>query len=139
MKTQWAILLFIACLNLSVGMIIALALPGTEYVQASNPSNASDYEAHFNATETAESWGATPFSGIPMIGDIFSGFQFLWRNFQYLIDGFPMLLNWLSDSFIVDASAKTAFFIITNVMRALFAILTSMFVIEFISGRIMTD
>ena len=139
MKTQWSILLFIACLNLATGMIIALGLPGTEYVQSTNPSNASEYEEHFNATQTAESWGATPFSGIPVIGDIFSGFQFLFRNFQYLIDGFPMLLTWISDTYIIDASAKTAFFIITNVMRAIFAILISMFVIEFISGRIMTD
>jgi len=139
MKTQWTILLFIACLNLATGMVIALALPGTEYVQATNPSNVSEYEEHFNATETAENWGATPFSGIPVVGDIFSGFQFLFRNFRYLIDGFPMLLTWLSDTFIVDASAKTAFFVITNVLRAIFAILISMFVIEFISGRIMTD
>jgi len=139
MKVQFEILLFIACLNLATGMIVALALPGTEYVQATNPSNSSDYESHFNATETAENWGATPFSGIPVIGDIFSGFQFLFRNFQYLIDGFPMLLTWISDSFIVDASAKTAFFVITNVMRALFAVLMSVFVIEFISGRYATE
>lgn len=139
MKIQFAILLFIACLNLATGLIVALALPGTEYVQASNPSNSSEYESHFNATETAENWRGTPFSGIPVIGDIFSGFHFLFTNFYYLIDGFPMLLTWMSDTYIVDASAKTAFFVITNVMRALFAILMSIFVIEFISGRYATD
>jgi len=139
MKIQFQILLFIACLNLATGMIIALALPGTEYVQASNPSNSSEYEEHFNATDIAEDWGSTPFSGIPVIGDIFSGLQFLFRNFRYLIDGFPMLLTWMSDTYIIDASAKTAFFIITNVMRGIYAILMSIFVIEFISGRYMTD
>lgn len=139
MKIQFQILLFIACLNLATGMIVALALPGTEYVHAANPTNSSEYESHFNATETAENWRATPFSGIPIIGDIFSGFHFLWRNLQYLIDGFPMLLTWLSDTFIVDASAKNAFVIIANVMRALFAVLMSVFVIEFISGRYATD
>ena len=139
MKTQFQILLFIACLNLATGMIIALALPGTEYVQATNPSNSSEYEEHFNATETAGDWGENIITGIPIIGDIFSGFNFLWRNFQYLIDGFPMLLTWLSDTFIVDASAKTAFTIIANVMRALFAILMTVFAIEFISGRVTTD
>jgi len=138
-KTQFAALILIVCLNLSTGLIIALSLPGTEYVQATNPSNASEYEEHFNATETAEGWGATPFSGIPVIGDIFSGFQFLFRNLQYLIDGFPMLLTWMSDTYIVDASAKTAFLVITNVMRAIFAILMFTFVIEFISGRFATD
>ena len=139
MRVQMQILIFLACLNLSTGLAIALAVPGTEYVQAENPSNVSDYETHFNATEVAEAWGATPFSGIPVIGDIFSGFQFMFRNIQYLIDGFPMLLQWISDTFIVDATAKTAFTIIMNVMRALFAITMSIFVIEFISGRYMTE
>lgn len=139
MRVQMQILLFMACLNLSTGLAIALAVPGTAYVQATNPSNVSEYESHFNASEVAESWGATPFSGIPVIGDIFSGFQFLWRNIQYLIDGFPMLLQWISDTFIVDATAKTAFAVIMNVMRALFAISISIFAIEFISGRYMTE
>ena len=139
MRVQFQILIFIACLNLATGMAIALALPGTEYVQASNPSNVSDYEEYFNATEVAESWESTPFSGIPIVGDIFSGFQFLFRNIQYLIDGFPMLLTWMSDTFIVDASAKTAFTIITNVLRAVYAITIFVFVIEFISGRQLTE
>jgi hypothetical protein len=138
-KTQFTVLLFLACLNLSMGMIIALNVPGTEWVQATNPSNASDYEGHFNATEIAEGWGSTPFSGIPIVGDIFSGFSFLFRNIRYLIDGFPMLLTWISDSYIIDASAKTAFAIITNVLRAIYAILMSVFFIEYISGRYLTD
>lgn len=139
MKLQFKILVYMAIINLTSGMAIALALPGTEYVQGQNPSNASDYESHFNATEIAEGWGATPFSGIPIIGDIFSGFQFLWRNLQYLIDGFPMFLTWLGDTYITSASGQTAFFIITNVIRAVFAILMSVLAIEFISGRYFTD
>lgn len=139
MKVQFQILIFIACLNLATGMVIALGLPGTEYVQATSPSNVSEYEDYFNATAVAESWESTPFSGIPIVGDIFSGFQFLFRNIQYLIDGFPMLLNWMSDTFIVDASAKTAFAIIINVLRAVYAITMFVFVIEFISGRYMTE
>lgn len=139
MRIQWKILLFIVCLNLATGLTIALALPGTEYVQPANPSNASDYEEHFNATDIAEGWEATPYSGIPIIGDIFSGFQFLWRNIQYLVDGFPMFLTWISDTYLVDASARLSFLIITNALRAVYAILMSLMVIEFITGRYPTD
>lgn len=139
MKTQFQILVFIVCLNLATGMAISLGVAGTEYVQATNPSNGTDYEEHFNATDIADRWSATPFSGIPVIGDIFSGFNFLFQNIQYLLDGFPMLLNWLADTYITDATARTNFSYITNALRALYAILMSIFVIEFISGRYMVD
>lgn len=139
MKSQFKILMFIACLNLAVGMAMALAIPGTEYVMASNPSNASEYEEHFNSTEIASGWGATDIIGIPIIGDIFSGFSFLFTNFQYLIDGFPMFLTWLSDTYIIDSAARTAFAVIANVLRAIYAILMATFLIEFISGRYVTD
>jgi len=131
--------MFMLCLNLSVGIAIGLGVPGTEYVQPTNPSNASEYEEHFNATDIADRWGATPFSGIPVIGDIFSGFSFLFQNIQYLLDGFPMFLTWISDTYITDATARTSFFIITNALRAIFAVLMSVMVVEFISGRYLTD
>lgn len=118
---------------------MSLALPGTEYVQATIPSNPADYEEHFNATETADKWKPNIITGIPIIGDIFSAFQFLFVNFQYLIDGFPMFLTWISDTYIIDASAQTAFFVITNCLRAIYAILMSIMVIEFIGGRYLTD
>ena len=140
MRIQFQILLFFVCLNLATGMVIALELPGTEYVQPAKPEmSAEDYEAHFNATETAEGWGATPILGIPVIGDIFSGFQFLFNNIRYLIDGFPMFLAWVSDTYIIDAGAQTAFGYITNALRAIYAILMSIFVMEFISGRVVTE
>lgn len=137
MRLQFQILLFIVCLNLATGMVIALGLPGTDYVQATSPSNVSEYEGHFNATEIAEGWGASDI-GIPVVGDIFSGFQFLFLNIQYLIDGFPLFLTWISDTYIIDATAKTSFAVITNVLRAIYAILMSMLLIEFISGRYFT-
>lgn len=141
MKTQWEILLFIFVLNLSVGLVIVLQLPGTAY---SNPSgigsvNGTEYESHFNATETAKSWSATPFSGIPVIGDIFGGFNFLWQAIGYLIDGFPTLLTWIGDSLIVDPAGQLAFAVIANVLRGVEALLVTLFLIEFISGRIFTD
>jgi len=120
-----------------------LSLPATEYVQASTPTNVTDnateYEEHYNATDIADRWSATPFSGIPIIGDIFSAFNFLFQNIQYLLDGFPMFLGWVSDTYIIDATARSSFTIIQNVLRAIYAILMSILVVEFIGGRYFTD
>jgi hypothetical protein len=140
MKTQMRILIFIACLNLSVGIVVGLALPGTEFMQPAQPSmNATEYESHFNATDVAEGWGSTPFSGIPVIGDIFSGLNFLWSNFQYLIDGFPIFLQWISDTYILDVETQNALNYILWALRGIYAVMMGLFVIEFISGRVMTD
>ena len=128
-------------LNLTVGLVIELQLPGTAYA---NPTwqgsvNATEYETHFNATEIAGDWDPSPFSGIPIVGDIFAGFDFLWRVFGYLIDGFPTLLTWIGNSFISDATGRLAFFVITNAIRGVQALLMTLFIIEFISGRVFTD
>jgi hypothetical protein len=113
---------------------------GTEYVGADvNGADATEYEQHFNATEIANNWKYTPFIGIPIIGDIFSGFSFLWQCIGYLIDGFPTLLVWIGDSLIPSAEGQAAFTIIANVIRAAQALLIVTFLIEFISGRVFTD
>lgn len=139
MKVAFSILLFMACINISTGIVLNLNFPGTEYVQLTNPTNMSEYEEHFNASQIADSWGATDLYGIPVIGDIFSGFQFLFRGFQYLIDGFPMFLFWMSDSFILSATAKASFTYIIWALRGMASIVFAIFVIEFISGRYMTE
>jgi len=140
MKVQFAILMFIVCLNLSIGMILSLRLAGTEYVMATTPSsNATDYEGHFNATEIADRWRATPLSGIPIIGDIFSAFNFLFQNIQYLLDGFPMFLNWIGDTYLTDPSARLAFSYIVNALRGVYAVLMAIFAIEYVGGRYFTD
>jgi len=139
MKVQFQILLFMVCLNLATGLIMELGLPGTEYVQGTKPSDASDYEEHFNATETAEAWRATPYSGIPIIGDVFSAFQIMWRSIQYLVVGFPLFLYWVGDNFIIDASARASFNVIVVTLVAIEGILITFFIIEFVSGRIIAD
>jgi hypothetical protein len=140
MRTQWEILLFLFCLNLVVGLCIALSVPGTAYTNPiSGGVNATEYEQHFNSTQVAKGWSATPYSGIPVIGDIFGGFNFLWQAIGYLIDGFPCLLTWISDSYITEPSGQLAFAVITNVLRAVYALLITLFLIEFISGRVFTD
>jgi len=139
MRIFTRILIFMVCLNLATGLVIELSLAGTEYVSPTMPTNSSEYQSHFNATETAEGWQATPYSGIPVIGDIFSAFQLMWRGIQYLIAGFPLFLNWLGDCFIIDASARVAYNVVVATLVAIQAILATLFVIEFISGRTLTE
>lgn len=140
MRVQWEILLFLFCVNLAFGIVIQLNAPGTVYIKAEYEGiSPEEYEAHFNSTDIATSWSGTPFSGIPMIGDIFGGFNFLWQNIKYLVDGFPALLNYFDATFITSSEGHAAFFIITNSLRAVYALLISVFLIEFISGRIWSD
>lgn len=140
MKVQWELLLGLFIINLSVGIVMSLALPGTAYVAATNTGvNGTEYEQHFNSTKIASGWSGTPFSGIPVIGDIFAGFSYLYQNLQYIIDGLPKFLLWIEDSFITDASGQTAFEVVANALRAVYALLITMFFIEFISGRIFSD
>lgn len=140
MRIQYQILLFLACLNLSIGMVIALALPGTVYHQpASFGGNVTEYEQRFNATDVAEKWKATPFTGIPVVGDIFSGFYLFFSQIRFLIDGFPTLLTWISDAYITSEAGRTAFTVIANALRAVFALVLAFFVVEFITGRVLSE
>lgn len=142
MKLQFKILMFFMCLNLSTWLVVALALPGTEEVQPVQPpiDGPGDYEEHFDPEEIAEGWSAEiGVYGLPLVGDIFSAFYFMWRNVQYLIDGFPMFLNWVSDSYMIDATAKAALDNIALVIRAIYYGLMSFMLIEFIAGRYFTE
>jgi hypothetical protein len=63
----------------------------------------------------------------------------MYQNIGYMIDGFPILLTFMKDSFIVDPTARLAFDILANGLRAIFALLISIFLIEYIGGRIISD
>ena len=115
-----------------------LSLPGTSQVsvwQSPLGSNATDYPSQFNATEMAEGWTFPPTIGIPVVGDIWSGFGFLTRLITYVLVGFPLFLTWLGDSFIVGGEALAAWNIIKTVILALFSVVMVTFFIWFISGR----
>jgi len=120
---------------------MGLALPGTAVVHAGGPiANATQYEQQFNSSKIT-TWGGNgnPLQGIPVIGDIFGGFLFLTQNIQFLIDGLPQLLNFIKDSYITDPSGKLAFDVIAGALRAIYAFLIALFLIEFISGRYFTE
>jgi len=139
MRTLMRILLFVVCLNLIAGMVAELGLAGTQYVSPVPPTDNEEYPSHFNATEVTGQWQATPYSGIPTVGDIFSAFQLMWRCFQYLIVGFPLVLSWLGDSFITDAATRSAYNVVVAVLVGFEAVLATLSLLEFISGRQLTE
>ena len=117
-----------------------LGLAGTEWIASDyKTGNVTQYPEHFNATEITDSWESEPFAGIPVVGDIFSAFQFLTRNLSYLFVGFPTFLAMMGDAFITDPLVKTNYQIVVNWLYAIFAIMMTILLIEFIGGRYMTD
>lgn len=138
MRIQYKILLFMLCLNLASYLVFALALPGSSYVSHAESSGVTprSVETQFDPHQIAEGWSAQPTF---LIGDVVSAFMFFVRNFMLLIDGFPSLLNWISYTFITDASGQAAFAVIALTLRAVFAFLACTMLIEFIGGRIMSD
>lgn len=140
MKLQFQILIFMVILNVVTGVVIALELPATAFSQPLDGSgDVDDYEGRFNATDIADRWSSNPFSGIPVVGDIFGGLYLFFDQIRFLIDGFPMFLDWVSYSYLTDVSGQTAFNHIANVFRIIYAVVIAVFMIEFITGRIMTD
>jgi len=138
MRLQTTILFYIMCLNLACWLALNpyTQILTTWAVVPWNPSvNATEYETHFNATEIADLWQATPFLGIPVVGDIFSGLHFLSTIVIYLFAGFPIFLYWVGDAFIVDSTARLSYNAFVVVLTALFGVLMSFWMIEFISGR----
>ena len=141
MRVQWELLLALFIINLSIGLVMGLALPGTAQVANNQPiTNATQYEQQFNSSKI-ETWGGkgNPLQGIPVIGDIFGGFLYLTQNIQFLIDGLPQLLNFIKVSYITDPSGQLAFDVIANALRAIYAFLICLFLVEFISGRYFTE
>ncbi len=138
MRVAWELLLGIFILNISTGLVVGLNAPGTG-VSPLTSVDSDEYQSHFNATQIAAGWSSTPFSGIPIIGDIFYGLNVAWQIIQYLVNGFPMFLNWIKDSYIIDSSARTAFDVISGGLTCIFALFTAIMIVEFISGRFMSD
>jgi len=137
MRMQYKILMFILCLNLASYLVIALGLPGYSYVSyGGGDISATGIEEQFNPQNIASGWNVeTTF----LIGDVISAFNFFVRNFMLLIDGFPALLDWFAHTFITDAAGQAAFNVIAMALRAVFAVLMTTLLIEFIGGRIMSD
>lgn len=144
MKTQMYFLIAIACMNITIFMVMnargennEYLFPGVNYTRPLNASGTvSNYEERFNASDVVEKWQSTPFSGIPVIGDIFSGLSLFYNQYRFLIDGVPALTDWFSSFVPVN---NTAFAIFSNAFRVLVAIMVATLLIEFVSGRRLID
>lgn len=135
MRLQFHALVFIFCLNLAVTLVTALNLPGAGIIPATTEITTQTPDSDPSAI--VQEW--TPPSGIFIVGDIISGLNFLWRYVRMLIDGFPALIESIGMAVIPDASGQVAFSIIAWALRGVFYLLMSIFIIEFISGRVLVD
>lgn len=136
MKFQFKLLLFLVALNLVTTLVMVLGLPGTDFVSASaTAGNSTEYQERFNSSEIAEDWRATGDSGLPVVGDVFSGFYFFFSQWEFLISGFSYLLRWIGDSYLTTANAQTTFALIASVLTAIYHILLAVFMIYLITGR----
>lgn len=142
MMTQFKILLFLFIINVVAAMVMSATTSGGQYVfpgvQYSHGLNATanltQTEQQFNSTDIVEGWSATPFSGIPIFGDIFFVVIDFARKVRFLVDGFPMMLDWVS-SFIPASGGQVAFNWISNTLRMIFAVMAGTLIFEMISGR----
>lgn len=140
MKTQFIFLMVVLALNLTITLCLTLEtssgeplIPGVKYARPVNATGDFDeYTEKFNATEIMDEWQATPFDGVPLLGDIFSqGNQFV-NAFGFLIDGVPALITW-TGSFI--PTAQIVFLAIANVIRIVTAVMSVTLALEIIGGR----
>ena len=136
MKIQYIILLFIVCINLSITIAVGLGFPGTEYMSPfQGGGDVDDYTARFNSTEVAQNWQSKRFSGIPIIGDVFSGIYFFFENWEFLVSGFSYVIRWIGDSYMTSSVMRSAFDLFANGILAVYAIIMATFMIYLITGR----
>lgn len=141
MKIGFKAVLFLLILNLVSTMVYAIQIPGTTYtgiLYGGSQANATEYAEEFNTTTLLDRWTATPFSGIPIFGDIFSGIMLLFNAIRSIIVGFPDLINSIAYS-IVDTTARNAVLTVNYVIYAVFAFITFLWMFQLITGRKVSD
>ena len=142
MMTQFKILLFLFIINVVAAMVMSATtskgqyiFPGVQYSHGLNATgNLTQTEQQFNSTDIVEGWSATPFSGIPIFGDIFFVVIDFARKVRFLVDGFAMMLDWIA-GFIPATGGQVAFNWIANALRAIFVVMIGTLMFEMISGR----
>ncbi len=117
-------------------MVVTLGFPGTETLSPFQGGGTStDYQERFNSTVVAEDWQADRQTGLPIVGDIFSGVYFFFNNWEFMVSGLSYVLRWIGDSYLTTTASLNAFSAIANVLLAVYAMLMGMFMFYLISGR----
>ena len=89
---QWELLLGFFIINLSVGLVMGLALPGTETVSNGPSINGTQYQEQFNATRIVK-LGRYTLQWHTYYRRHLSGFTFMWQYLQYILNGPPNVLT----------------------------------------------
>ncbi len=141
MRIGFQVIFYLMLLNLVSTLVYAINVPGTEYTivtQTGSQANATEIEQKFNATTLLDRWGATPFSGVPVFGDIFSGIYLVFNAISWVIAGFPLLLQTYVD-LIPDSATRTTLSLINAVVIAVCTFIVFMWLFQLISGRRVTE
>lgn len=136
MRIGFQVILFALILNLVSTLVYALDIPGTRYtvpLYGGTAANATAYAEEFNTTSLLDSWTATPFSGVPIFGDIYSGI-YLYNAIRSVIVGFPDMINAYAYA-IGDSTARSAILTANYVVYAVFMFIMFVFLFQLISGR----
>ena len=146
MRIESQMLIFVLILNLSVLMVMDLGslgvIPGVVYTQQLNATGTREqYEERFNATSLIDpNTGWTPPTvSIPIVGDVFGGLMFFFKQVLFIIAGFPLWLLSLGQTYITDALGLLVWNVICGTISVIFSIYMSWFIFQLISGRVTNE
>lgn len=137
MRIGFQVIFYLICLNLVSTLVYTINIPGSStaaLTQVGTQANATEVEENFNATTLLDKWTATPFSGIPVFGDIFSGVYLMFNAVSWAIAGFPLLLQGYVN-LIPDSGTRTVLTAIDAVLIAVCSFVVFMWLGQLISGR----
>lgn len=147
--TQFKILLFLLCVNISACVILnaqtggAYIFAGVRYAAPLNETGSlSDLEENFNGTQIIGgpdgTGGWQPVGGLGFAGDIFSSLNMFWNIFRFLIDGLGMTIEWVGSMSPTGQAVfmgLSMFQAIAWLFRILGGVVFTTLIIEFISNR----
>jgi hypothetical protein len=146
LRIESQILIIVLIMNLTVLMIMDLgsigAIPGVVYMQQLNATGTTtQYQERFNASAIIDprtGWNP-PTVSIPIIGDVFGGLMFFFKQVAFIIAGFPLWLLSLGNTYITDTNGLLTWNIIAGTISAIFGIYMSWFIIQLITGRVLNE
>jgi hypothetical protein len=140
LKLGFKIVIYLLILNCVSGLIYTVSVPGTAYSYAMHTTpSGEDFEENFNSTEFMQNQQPGIISDFPFLGNIYGTIMMLWNAVNFVIMGFPTLLEQLG-GFIPEAgSGKAAYTAICWVLRALFSLIIFGWLFQLITGRQVED
>ena len=108
MKVGFHVILFVLFLNLVLGAVSSIGVPGTEYSNVlGGTGDIDDYDERFNATKFMEKVEPEASETYTFVGQVWSALQLAWNAISWVIAGLPILFIGISNQ-IGDPTAKLA-------------------------------